>query len=95
MMVLSATLPGHSVPMHFHVHVQVGMVYSEKAIMKIGSQEKIVKKGDFYCIPANVLHGDTCLGKKPLVMLDIFYPVREDFIKKVIEKNKKIKLNRC
>jgi len=85
MMVLSATLPEHSVPIHTHPHEQVGMVYSGKAILKIGSQEKIVKKGDFYCIPANVPHGDTCTGKRPFVMLDIFYPVREDFIKKTTE----------
>jgi quercetin dioxygenase-like cupin family protein len=87
MMVLSATLPGHSVPTHSHVHEQVGMVYSGKAILKIGGQEKIVKKGDFYCIPANEPHGDTCIGKKPFVMLDIFYPVREDFIRKVTEQS--------
>ncbi len=85
MMVLSATLPRHSVPIHFHPHEQVGMVYSGKAILKIGNQEKIVKKNDFYCIPANEPHGDTCIGKKPFVMLDIFYPVREDFIKKIAE----------
>lgn len=85
MMVLSATLPGHSVSIHSHPHEQVGMVYSGKAILKIGNQEKIVKKGDFYCIPANKPHGDTCIGKKPFVMLDIFYPVREDFIKKIAE----------
>jgi quercetin dioxygenase-like cupin family protein len=87
MMVLSATLPHHSVPIHSHPHEQIGMVYSGKAILKIGNQEKIVKKGDFYCIPANVPHGDTCIGKKPFVMLDIFYPVREDFIKKITEQS--------
>jgi quercetin dioxygenase-like cupin family protein len=87
MMVLSATLPHHSVPIHSHPHEQIGMVYSGKAILKIGNQEKIVKKGDFYCIPANEPHGDTCIGKKPFVMLDIFYPVREDFIKKITEQS--------
>jgi len=87
MMVLSATLPYHSVPIHSHPHEQVGMVYSGKAILKIGNQEKIVRKGDFYCIPANEPHGDTCIGKKPFVMLDIFYPVRQDFIKKITEQS--------
>jgi quercetin dioxygenase-like cupin family protein len=87
MMVLSVTLPHHSVPIHSHPHEQIGMVYSGKAILKIGDQEKIVKKGDFYCITANEPHGDTCIGKKPFVMLDIFYPVREDFIKKITEQS--------
>jgi quercetin dioxygenase-like cupin family protein len=83
MMVLSATLPGHSVPLHSHPQEQIGIVYSGKAILRIGDEEKNVKKGDFYRIPANVPQGDTCVGEKPFIMLDIFYPVREDFLQKL------------
>jgi quercetin dioxygenase-like cupin family protein len=84
-MVLSATFPCHSVPQHSHPHEQIRMVYSGKAVLRIGDEEKNVKKGDFYCIPANVQHGDTCIGVGPFVMLDIFYPVRKDFIQKLSE----------
>lgn len=83
MMALNATLPGHTVPMHSHPHEQIGMVYSGKAVLRIGDEERIVQQGDFYCIPGNVLHGDTCIGDEPFIMLDIFYPVREDFVKKL------------
>jgi quercetin dioxygenase-like cupin family protein len=83
MMVLNATLPGHSVPIHAHPHEQIGMVYSGRAILRIGDEEREVTAGDFYCIPAGVPHGDTALGDEPFVMLDIFYPVREDFIDQV------------
>jgi quercetin dioxygenase-like cupin family protein len=83
MMVLNATLPGHTVPMHTHPHEQIGMVYAGKAVLRIGDEQRVVEKGDFYCIPAEVPHGDTCLGEEPFVMLDIFYPVREDFIEKL------------
>lgn len=83
MMALNATLPGHSVPSHSHPHEQIGMVYAGKAILRIGDEQRTVQKGDFYCIPANVAHSDTCLGDEPFVMLDIFYPVREDFIAKI------------
>ena len=83
MMVLNATLPGHTVPVHSHPHEQVGMVFAGEAALRIGDQERVVKKGDFYCIPANVPHGDTCIGDEPFVMLDVFYPVREDFIEKL------------
>ena len=82
MMVLNSTLPGHEVPTHSHPHEQVGMVYSGKAKLRIGDEERMVQKGDFYCIPSNVPHSDTCIGDEPFVMLDIFYPVREDFIQK-------------
>ena len=88
MMVLNATLPGHTVPIHSHPHEQIGVVYRGEAILRIGNEERRVKKGDFYCIPANVPHGDTTLGDEPFIMLDIFHPVREDFIEKckLIEK---------
>jgi quercetin dioxygenase-like cupin family protein len=83
MMVLNATLPGHTVPIHSHPHEQIGMVYAGRALLRIGDEEREVKQGDFYCIPANVPHGDTCLGQEPFVMLDIFYPIRDDFIKEL------------
>lgn len=83
MMVLNATLPGHTVPLHTHPHEQVGVVYAGKARLRIGEEERIVEQGDFYCIPADVPHSDTCIGEEPFVMLDIFHPVREDFIEKL------------
>jgi len=83
MMALNATLPGHTVPRHSHPHEQIGMVYSGKAKLCIGDEERIVQKGDFYYIPSHIPHSDTCIGTEPFVMLDIFYPVREDFIKKL------------
>jgi quercetin dioxygenase-like cupin family protein len=89
MMVLNMTLPGNTVPLHSHPHEQIGMVYSGKARLKIGDEEHIVKKGDFYCIPANVPHGDTVMGDEPFIMLDVFYPVREDFIEKCKQKLKR------
>lgn len=82
MMALNVTLPKHTVPLHSHPHEQIGMVYSGKAKLRIGDEERVVKKGDFYCIPAGVPHSDTTIGDEPFIMLDIFYPVREDFIEK-------------
>jgi quercetin dioxygenase-like cupin family protein len=83
MMVLNATLPGYTVPLHSHPHEQIGMVYAGKAKLRIGDEERMAQKGDFYCIPANVPHSDTCMSDEPFVMLDIFYPIREDFVKKL------------
>jgi quercetin dioxygenase-like cupin family protein len=83
MMVLNATLPGYTVPLHSHAHEQIGMVYGGKAKLRIGLEERVVEKGDFYCIPTNVPHCDTVIGDEPFIMLDIFCPVREDFLKKL------------
>lgn len=83
MMVLNATLPGHTVPVHSHPHEQIGMVYRGKARLKIGDDERNVQEGDFYHIPANVPHSDICIGDEPFVMLDIFFPIRRDFVAKL------------
>ncbi len=48
MMALNATLPGHTVPMHTHPHEQIGMVYAGKASLRIGDEERLAEKGDFY-----------------------------------------------
>jgi quercetin dioxygenase-like cupin family protein len=79
MMALNATLPGHSVPTHSPPPQQIGMVYRGWAILRIGDEEREVGAGDFYCIHAGVPHSDTTLGDEPFVMLDVFYPMREDF----------------
>lgn len=83
MMALNATLPGHSVSTHSHKHEQIGMIYSGEAKLQIGDEERIVKKGDFFCIPSNTPHSDVCIGNEPFVMLDIFYPIRKDFLEKL------------
>ena len=85
MMALNATLPGHEVPTHAHPHEQIGVVYSGRARLTIGEKERLVEKGDFYCIPANVPHSDVCIGDEPFVMLDIFHPVREDFVARLMD----------
>ncbi|MFX0057417.1 MAG: cupin domain-containing protein [Candidatus Hodarchaeota archaeon] len=83
MMALNATLPNHTVPIHSHKHEQVGMVYAGEARLQIGNEERNVKKGDFYYIPSNTPHSDTCIGNETFIMLDIFYPTRKDFLKKL------------
>ena len=82
-MALNATLPGHTVPIHTHKHEQIGMVYAGEAKLRIGEEERIVRKGDFFRIPSNTPHGDTCISDEPFVMLDVFYPLRKDYLKKL------------
>jgi quercetin dioxygenase-like cupin family protein len=77
MVVLIATSRGYSVPTHTHPHEQIGMVLSGKAALRIGNNETIVKQGDFYSIPADVPHTDTCIGDEPFVEM-VFYPAGED-----------------
>ena len=88
MMVLTTIQPGYEVPEHKHHHEQIGLVRSGKARMKIGDKEHVVEKGDVCIFPSNVPHNAICLGDAPFVMLDIFNPVREDFIEQIKKQNR-------
>lgn len=70
--------PGATVAEHQHPHEQVGIVLDGEATFYIGSEHKVMHKGDMYRIPGNVRHR-VVASDKGLKALDIFYPVREDY----------------
>lgn len=65
--------------MHNHPHTQVTYIVEGKFEVTIGDEIKIVKKGDSFFIPSNVMHGVVCLEAGMLI--DVFSPMREDFLK--------------
>src|SRR5688500_1561398 len=65
--------------LHQHPHSQVTYVESGEFEMTIGDQKKIIRKGDGYYVPPNIIHGCVCLEAGMLV--DVFSPHREDFLK--------------
>lgn len=66
-------------PLHEHYHVQVTYVESGVFEMTIGDEKKIIRKGDGYYVPPHVVHGCVCI--EPGILIDVFAPHREDFIK--------------
>lgn len=64
---------------HQHPHEQVGMVLEGRALFVIGGEEKTLQPGDLYRIPGNVRHRVVALAERARA-LDIFYPVREDYL---------------
>jgi|GEM_PF-131061 len=65
---------------HKHIHTQMSYVESGSFEVTIGNEIKTLKKGDAYYIPPNVMHGAVC--KEAGVLIDMFTPMREDFVKK-------------
>lgn len=65
--------------LHEHYHSQVTYVESGVFEMNIGSEKKIIKRGDGYYVTPHVMHGIVCL--EPGMLIDVFSPYREDFIK--------------
>ena len=66
--------------LHSHYHSQVTYVDSGVFEMSIGEQKRIIRKGDGYYVPPDTMHGCVCL--EPGMLIDVFSPSREDFLKK-------------
>ncbi|MGN7721693.1 cupin domain-containing protein [Chitinophaga sp. 22620] len=66
--------------MHQHPHTQVSYVESGSFELTIGGEKKVLRTGDGYFVPSNVLHGCVCL--EPGVLIDVFTPHRADFLAK-------------
>ena len=65
--------------LHKHYHSQISHVDSGVFEVEIDGEKQILKSGDGFYIPPNVLHGAVCLEAG--VLIDVFSPMREDFIK--------------
>ena len=65
--------------MHTHPHVQISYVLEGEFEATIGGETKIISKGDTYYTLPDVPHGVVCLKKG--ILLDIFTPERQDFLK--------------
>jgi len=66
------------IPLHSHVHEQVGMVVEGVAELTVAGETRQSKPGDVYTVPGNVLHGVTA-GDQPVKLVEVFYPTREEF----------------
>src|SRR4051812_349884 len=54
--------------LHQHPHTQVSYVESGEFEITIGNEKKVLKTGDGFYVPPNVMHGSVCLV--PGVLID-------------------------
>lgn len=66
-------------PGHQHPHQQITFVEQGVFEVEIDNQKQVLRQGDSFIVPANVVHGVTCLKKG--VLIDAFSPRRDDFLK--------------
>jgi unsaturated pyranuronate lyase len=66
--------------LHQHYHSQITHVQSGSFEVQINGEKKILAAGDAFYISPNVRHGAVCLEAG--VLIDVFSPMREDFIEK-------------
>ena len=68
---------GAVLPVHSHVHEQITQVISGKLQMTIDGKTQILDSNSITIIPSNTEHG--ALALTDCVVIDTFYPVREDY----------------
>ncbi|HEV7473075.1 MAG TPA: cupin domain-containing protein [Pyrinomonadaceae bacterium] len=66
-------------PEHTHPHEQMSLVVSGRVRFFVEGVERIASPGDVLHFPSNCLHGATMMDEE-VVLIDIFTPVREDFL---------------
>jgi quercetin dioxygenase-like cupin family protein len=66
-------------PAHDHPHEQITFVERGRVRFTIGETERIAEAGDVLHFPSGSWHGATMLDEE-VVLIDIFSPVREDFL---------------
>jgi len=64
--------------LHQHYHSQITHIESGVFEVEISGEKKVLSAGDGFYIPPNALHGAVCLEAG--VLIDVFSPMREDFI---------------
>jgi quercetin dioxygenase-like cupin family protein len=77
-MVIFNIAPGSDIPEHAHPHEQMGTVLKGALELTIGEEKKVVRPGDAWRIPSDVVHSGHCLDEAAEV-LEFFAPPREDY----------------
>ena len=64
---------------HTHPHVQASYVLSGRFLYTVEGESVEMGPGDSSVVPGGLVHGCQCLEKG--MLLDVFTPAREDFVK--------------
>lgn len=68
---------GCELPEHSHPHEQIVNMQEGELEMTIGGKNMVLKAGDIFVIPRNVIHSGKALTA--VKVMDVFSPVREDY----------------
>lgn len=72
-----------ALPLHSHPHEQVSQVIEGKFQLTVNGEVRVLEPGDIAVIPSNTQHGGVAITNCKL--LDVFSPVREDYLQKSID----------
>jgi quercetin dioxygenase-like cupin family protein len=64
---------------HSHPHEQMGILLEGRLEFTVGGVTRLLGPGDMWRIPGGVLHRVRALDQ-PAVAIDVFHPIREDYL---------------
>ena len=80
MMVINTIEPFARPALHKHPHEQITYILAGNCNFTIGEEEVPMGPQDVILIPPEVPHTLTPLGKERIINLDVFSPIREDYL---------------
>lgn len=80
MMVLNELAPGSKPNMHKHPHEQLTYIIEGTCNFYMGNETLELQPGDVLLVPPDMLHGLEVTGNIMVLNLDVFSPVREDYL---------------
>jgi len=81
MLVQNTLKPGFPQFRHSHPNEQILCILEGKCKVTIGDESAEMGAGDMVRIASNVEHDLEVIGDETVINLDVFYPVREDYLK--------------
>jgi quercetin dioxygenase-like cupin family protein len=85
LMVCRLRLAPHVVTaVHSHAHEQLTIVEAGRVLFTVDDRQHEASAGDVLYFPSGIRHGATMLDEE-VVLIDIFSPVREDFLAKGLD----------
>jgi quercetin dioxygenase-like cupin family protein len=80
MMTLNEIKPGTAPWLHSHPHEQLTHILSGKAEFVLGDEVLTLKAGDLVLVPPHVPHSLKVIGDETVLNIDVFSPIREDYL---------------
>jgi quercetin dioxygenase-like cupin family protein len=80
MLALNEIAPGTTPNLHSHPHEQLVYIVEGDVDFVVGDQVFAMKPGDMVVVPPNVPHSLKNKGSKPCLNLDVFSPIRDEYL---------------
>jgi len=80
MLVLVEFEPGAVVPSHSHPHEQIGYVVSGRLRFTAEGVTRELGPGGVYSFAEGEEHAAEAVGSEPALAIDVFTPIRDDFL---------------